>query len=97
MDDGYTEHSGCPVTVGEKWITTLWMREGVSEVVKWQDSDPHGNKRKVTKWYINALVGGLLILMVVTFYKSWNKTARQLRAKQRRNAMRDIVQENHYQ
>ncbi|KAJ1397439.1 hypothetical protein B484DRAFT_301685, partial [Ochromonadaceae sp. CCMP2298] len=27
MDDGYTEHSGCPVTQGEKWITTVWMRD----------------------------------------------------------------------
>ena len=22
--DGYTEHSGCPVLKGEKWITTVW-------------------------------------------------------------------------
>ena len=29
MDDGYTEHSGCPVLEGEKWITTVWMRDGV--------------------------------------------------------------------
>ena len=28
MDTGYTTHSGCPVLEGEKWITTLWMREG---------------------------------------------------------------------
>jgi prolyl 4-hydroxylase len=27
MDDGYTEHSGCPVIKGEKWITTVWMRD----------------------------------------------------------------------
>jgi hypothetical protein len=32
MDEGYTEHSGCPVIKGEKWITTVWMREGVSHV-----------------------------------------------------------------
>ena len=30
MDDGYTEHSGCPVLEGEKWITTVSMREGVT-------------------------------------------------------------------
>jgi hypothetical protein len=29
MDEGYTEHSGCPVLEGEKWITTMWMREGI--------------------------------------------------------------------
>ena len=30
MDPGFTEHSGCPVLDGEKWIATVWMREGVS-------------------------------------------------------------------
>jgi hypothetical protein len=30
MDPGHTEHSGCPVLEGEKWIATVWMREGVS-------------------------------------------------------------------
>lgn len=27
MDDGLTLHAGCPVLKGEKWITTLWMRD----------------------------------------------------------------------
>jgi hypothetical protein len=36
-DEGYTEHSGCPVIEGEKWITTVWMREGVS------NTDPSTN------------------------------------------------------
>lgn len=30
MDDGQTEHSGCPVLAGEKWIATAWLRQGVS-------------------------------------------------------------------
>lgn len=30
LDIGYTEHSGCPIRQGEKWIATAWMREGVS-------------------------------------------------------------------
>jgi hypothetical protein len=30
VDTGYTEHSGCPIRQGEKWIATAWMREGVS-------------------------------------------------------------------
>jgi hypothetical protein len=30
LDTGYTEHSGCPIRQGEKWIATAWMREGVS-------------------------------------------------------------------
>jgi len=31
MDEGLTEHSGCPLLEGEKWISTVWMREGVSD------------------------------------------------------------------
>lgn len=42
MDEGYTEHSGCPVLEGEKWITTFWMREGVSEAEPWSLFDPSG-------------------------------------------------------
>lgn len=44
MDSGFTEHSGCPVKEGEKWITTLWMREGVSDALPWHAFDPHGVK-----------------------------------------------------
>ena len=33
MDDGYTEHSGCPVLEGEKWITVVWMRDGVRTTI----------------------------------------------------------------
>jgi hypothetical protein len=42
MDTGYTEHSGCPVPEGEKWITTIWMREGVSAKRGWDKIDPSG-------------------------------------------------------
>ena len=42
MDDGYTEHSGCPVLDGEKWITAIWMREGVSYERSWEVVDPAG-------------------------------------------------------
>ena len=44
MDEGYTEHSGCPVLDGEKWITTVWMREGVSLEEPWTLFDPNGVK-----------------------------------------------------
>lgn len=40
--DGYTEHSGCPVLEGDKWITTIWMREGVTRERSWKDIDPSG-------------------------------------------------------
>lgn len=42
MDEGYTEHSGCPVLEGEKWITTMWMRDGVSHEKPWTMFDPNG-------------------------------------------------------
>jgi prolyl 4-hydroxylase len=42
MDDGFTEHSGCPVIEGEKWITTFWMRKGVTAEENWQLYDPMG-------------------------------------------------------
>ena len=42
MEDGFTEHSGCPVIKGEKWITTAWMREGVSLTNSWKIYDPMG-------------------------------------------------------
>lgn len=42
MDNGFTEHSGCPVTKGEKWITTLWMRDGVDKDHTWGMYDPSG-------------------------------------------------------
>lgn len=42
MDDGLTEHSGCPVKVGEKWIATAWLREGVSNEKHSRDYDPTG-------------------------------------------------------
>mmetsp|Transcript_932 Transcript_932/g.1250 ORF Transcript_932/g.1250 Transcript_932/m.1250 type:complete len:429 (-) Transcript_932:552-1838(-) len=44
MDDGYTEHSGCPVLEGEKWITTVWMRDGVDDAHPWTSYDPNGVK-----------------------------------------------------
>ena len=42
MDEGYTEHSSCPVIKGEKWATAVWMRLGVSEERPWSILDPQG-------------------------------------------------------
>ena len=44
MDHGLTEHSGCPVLEGEKWITTAWMRKGVSKAQTWKIFDPSGGR-----------------------------------------------------
>mmetsp|Transcript_20006 Transcript_20006/g.28734 ORF Transcript_20006/g.28734 Transcript_20006/m.28734 type:complete len:567 (+) Transcript_20006:78-1778(+) len=43
MDTGFTEHSGCPVLEGEKWITTAWLRHGVSLDKPANMYDPSGN------------------------------------------------------
>ncbi len=34
-DKGFTEHSGCPVLVGEKKIVTQWIRLGVDDENPW--------------------------------------------------------------
>ncbi len=44
-DVGYTEHSGCPVKEGEKWITTVWMRKGVSLEEPSTMYDPTGSHK----------------------------------------------------
>jgi len=58
MDEGDTEHSGCPVIRGEKWITTVWMREGVSAAPgeSWQHYDPDGERMEEDA---NSGAGGL--------------------------------------
>jgi len=35
MDRGHTEHSGCPLRKGRKWITTMWYRQGVTKEKDW--------------------------------------------------------------
>lgn len=35
MDNGFTEHSGCPVFEGEKKIVTQWVRYGVNAEHPW--------------------------------------------------------------
>mmetsp|Transcript_21817 Transcript_21817/g.68435 ORF Transcript_21817/g.68435 Transcript_21817/m.68435 type:complete len:237 (-) Transcript_21817:169-879(-) len=36
MDNGVTEHSGCPLREGRKWIATMWYREGMTPERGWQ-------------------------------------------------------------
>lgn len=42
MDNGFTEHSGCPVIEGEKKIVTQWVRYGVSEEYPWDSFNTLG-------------------------------------------------------
>ena len=36
MDNGMTEHTGCPLHEGHKWIATMWYREGVDAEKNWE-------------------------------------------------------------
>jgi len=44
MDKGFTEHSGCPVLIGEKKIVTQWMRHGVDAENPWDSFNTLGIK-----------------------------------------------------
>ena len=36
MDKGHTEHTGCPIREGTKWIATMWYREGMTAERGWE-------------------------------------------------------------
>jgi hypothetical protein len=36
MDNGLTEHTGCPLRQGRKWIATMWYRENVTAEKNWE-------------------------------------------------------------
>jgi len=42
MEDWHTEHSGCPVREGSKWVVTQWLRDGVSKENPHSRFDPSG-------------------------------------------------------
>jgi hypothetical protein len=44
MDTELTEHSGCPVTKGVKWVVTQWLRGGVGRDEPWTKFDPTGGR-----------------------------------------------------
>jgi hypothetical protein len=37
------------VIEGEKWITTVWMREGVSKADPWTGFDPRGSRMEIVE------------------------------------------------
>jgi hypothetical protein len=45
MDNGFTEHSGCPVYEGEKKIVTQWIRYGVDAANPWDSFNTLGVKK----------------------------------------------------
>ncbi len=42
LDSGLTEHAGCPVLEGNKWIATTWLRQGVGKDHSCEGFDPTG-------------------------------------------------------
>ena len=42
MEDWHTEHSGCPVKDGAKWVVTQWLRGGVDTDHPHSRFDPSG-------------------------------------------------------
>ena len=42
MEDWHTEHSGCPLRDGSKWVITQWLRDGVSKERPHSRFDPSG-------------------------------------------------------
>jgi prolyl 4-hydroxylase len=40
-----SQHSGCPVTQGEKWIATQWLRRGVDKDNPWFHFEPSGTEQ----------------------------------------------------
>ena len=49
MDAGLTKHAGCAVTRGEKWIATVFIRDGVDEYWRqWWAFDTYG---KPHQWW----------------------------------------------
>lgn len=51
MDNTFTEHSGCPVIVGEKKIVTQWIRYGVDNENPWDSFNTLGIKKSDAEDY----------------------------------------------
>ena len=47
MDNGFTEHCGCPVYGGHKWIATQWYREGMTAERGWEW---HRDAEQINRW-----------------------------------------------
>ena len=44
MDNGFTEHTGCPLRRGKKWIATMWYRENVTVTKNWEYYSRRGSQ-----------------------------------------------------
>jgi hypothetical protein len=49
LDNGFTEHSGCPVIIGQKKIVTQWVRYGVDKENPWDSFNTLGIKLSETE------------------------------------------------
>ena len=52
MSSKSLEHTGCPILEGEKWISTVWMRQGVDYEHDWAGVDPSG-ERTAEEYYVD--------------------------------------------
>ena len=48
MDDGWTEHTGCPVHEGKTWAAIMWYREGVTAEKGWEYWSHRGREGVLT-------------------------------------------------
>ena len=67
MDNGFTQHSGCPVLKGDKKIVTQWMRYGVDRQNPWNSF----NTRKLIFSLFTKLYNKILIQFSLLRSKKW--------------------------
>lgn len=55
LDIGFTEHSDCPVILGEKLVATAWMREGVSKDHPHNFYNPSGFRNSISETILDSI------------------------------------------
>lgn len=83
MDNGFTEHSGCPVYEGEKKIVTQWIRLGVDSENRWDSFNTRKYKQGASldcpllPIVLSSSQRNLLANMFdYTSYRSWHQDVR---------------------